>query len=65
MYKKNCVHFKMSFFLVMHQRCGVGQERMRVSPKDRANSEPRSVATRGRLDEGDAQSDKMKRTQKT
>ncbi len=52
----------MSFFLDMHQRCGVGHERMRVSPKDRANSEPRSVATRNEV-EGDAQSDKMKDTQ--
>ena len=57
------MHFKMLFFRVMHQRCGVGQERMRVSPKDRANSEPRSVATRGRQDEGDAQSDIMKSAQ--
>ena len=48
----------MSFFLDMHQRCGVGHERMRVSPKDRANSEPRSVATRNEV-KGDVQIDKI------
>ncbi len=52
----------MSFLLVLHQRCVVGQERMRVSPQDRANSEPRSVATRNEV-KGDAQSDKLKCTQ--
>ncbi len=46
---------------ILHQRCGVGHERMRVSPQDRANSELRSVATRRRQEEGDAQIDKMKK----
>ncbi len=49
--------YKIGFALVLHQRCGVGQERMRVRPQDRANSEPRSVATRNAV-EGDAQSKK-------
>ena len=34
---------------LLHQRCVAGHERMRVSPvpqgRDRANSEPRNVAT--------------------
>ncbi len=55
-------HFKIPFLLDMHQRCGVGHERMRVSPQDRANSEPSSVATRRRQEEGDAQIIKMKNT---
>ncbi len=44
------------FCTSLHQRCGVGHERMRMSPKDRANSEPRNVATRNVV-EGDAQGD--------
>ena len=49
----------LSLSTVVHQRCVVGQERMRVSPKDRANSEPRSVATWRRQEEGDALNDKV------
>ncbi len=48
----------MSLYLVVHQRCGVDLERMRESPKDRANSESRSVATRNEV-EGDAQNTKQ------
>ena len=54
------MHFTMSLLSSYASAMWSDQERMRMSPQDRANSESRNVATRGRQDEGDAQSEKRK-----